>query len=120
MTKIEEIESRKNLELNKQDKFILQLQQELIRERQIINNKNEEIERLNKECEDLKKLNDANYKSFIETNKVLIELEKFLKDYENNRDSFKWNEQDYIDTIEKIEEIIGYENDFIKELKGEK
>ena len=46
MNKIEEIESRKNLELNKQDKFILQLHQELIRERQIINNKNEEIDRL--------------------------------------------------------------------------
>ena len=41
-----------------------------------------EIERLNKELENLKKLNNANYQSFIETNKTIIELENWLaKEY---------------------------------------
>lgn len=34
------------------------------------------------------------------------ELIEFLKEYDKYRDSFKWNEQDYIDTIEKIKEIL--------------
>lgn len=54
MNKIEERDIRKCLELNKQDKFILQLQQELIRERQIINNKNEEIGKLKEKIENMK------------------------------------------------------------------
>ncbi len=35
------------------------------------------------------------------------ELIEFLKEYDKYRDSFKWNEQDYIDTIEKIKGILG-------------
>ena len=35
------------------------------------------------------------------------ELIEFLKEYDKYRNSFKWNEQDYIDTIEKIKEILG-------------
>lgn len=49
--------------------------------------------------------------------KLLFELEntreeirEFLKGYNNNRDSFKWNEQDYIDVIEKIENILNKTN----------
>ena len=43
-------------------------------------------------------------KQLKENKKELIE---FLKEYDKYRDSFKWNEQDYIDTIEKIKEILG-------------
>lgn len=43
-------------------------------------------------------------KQLKESKKELIE---FLKEYDKYRDSFKWNEQDYIDTIEKIKEILG-------------
>lgn len=59
-----------------------------------IKEKNKEIERLNN---------------------IITELEKFLREYEKNRDSFKWNEQDYIDTIEEIEKIVK-----LKELKENK
>ena len=37
-----------------------------------------EIERLNKELENLEKLNNANYQSFIEVNNIINELEKYL------------------------------------------
>lgn len=43
-------------------------------------------------------------KQLKENKKELIE---FLKEYDKYRDTFKWNEQDYIDTIEKIKEILG-------------
>ena len=49
MNKIEERDMRKYIELNKKDNFITELHEELIRERQIINEKIKEIERLNKE-----------------------------------------------------------------------
>lgn len=38
-----------------------------------------EIERLNKKIENLEKINNANYQSFIEKNKIIIELEKEIK-----------------------------------------
>lgn len=47
-------------------------------------------------------------KQLKENKKELIE---FLKEYDKYRDTFKWNEQDYIDTIEKIKEILGGTNE---------
>lgn len=38
--------------------------------------------------------------------KKFDELNNFLKKYHKYRDSFKWNEQDYIDTINEIEKIL--------------
>lgn len=52
---------------------------------------------------EITKLQQEN-KQLKENKKELIE---FLKEYDKYRDSFKWNEQDYIDTIEKIKEILG-------------
>ena len=40
----------------------------------------EEIERLNKELQNLEKLNNANYQSFIEVNNIINELEKYIKE----------------------------------------
>lgn len=37
---------------------------------------------------------------------VIDELEEFLKAFHNYENRFKWCEQDYIDTIEKFEEIL--------------
>ena len=37
-----------------------------------------EVEKQDKELEYLEKLNNANYQSFIETNKILIKLEKYI------------------------------------------
>lgn len=34
-------------------------------------------------------------------------IKDFLNGYEENRNSFKWTEQDYIDTIEEIKDIVG-------------
>lgn len=54
---------------------------------------------------------DNNFDIILKENKKLKkdkkELIEFLKEYDKYRDSFKWNEQDYIDTIEKIKEILG-------------
>lgn len=45
-------------------------------------------------------------KKVMKLESILIKLEDFLKEYHKYRDSFKWNEQDYIDTIDEIEKII--------------
>ena len=34
------------------------------------------------------------------------EVVEFLKEYEKNRNSFKWNEQDYIDFIEELKNML--------------
>lgn len=44
----------------------------------LLQSNTKEIERLNKELESLEKLNNVNYQSFIETNKILIELERYI------------------------------------------
>ena len=91
------VEGQTFLESLMDDKMIMLNKNGINQVVEIIKDKDKEIERLNN---------------------IINELKEFLIAYENNRDSFKWNEQDYIDTIEEIEKIIGYENDFIKELKG--
>ncbi len=45
--------------------------------------KDKEIERLNKELQNLEKLNNANYQSFIEVNNIINELGKWLEDMSN-------------------------------------
>lgn len=70
------------------------------------NDRNEEI------AVDLRTRNNKLEEENKRLNNIITELEKFLREYEKNRDSFKWNEQDYIDTIEEIEKIVE-----LKELK---
>ena len=38
--------------------------------------------------------------------KARKEAIEFINEYEKERNRFKWNEQDYIDVIDKIKEII--------------
>lgn len=41
-----------------------------------------------------------------EDKKRIAKVNEFLKEYHKNKNMFKWNEQDYIDVIEKIEELL--------------
>lgn len=54
------------------------LEELLANDRKIIEENYKEIERLNKKLESLEKLNNANYQSFIETNNIINELEKYI------------------------------------------
>ena len=58
------------------DRYINELQNES-------KSKSREMERLNKELQNLEKLNNANYQSFIEVNNIINELEKWLEDMSN-------------------------------------
>lgn len=50
--------------------------------------------------------------------KTRYEAVKFLKEFHNYQNRFKWNEQDYLDFIEKLENILSdYKEDL--ESKGE-
>lgn len=84
------------------EKEINNLSEKVELRREIIN-KDKEIERLKKELEDLEKLNNANYQSFIETNKIMIELEKWLYD----RSEFT----NFGAVIDKIKELKGSEKE---------
>ena len=64
-----------------------------------------EIERLNKKLEDLEKLNNANYQSFIETNKIIIELEKWLNE-EYDATIFDYHNA-IEDVLNKLQELKG-------------
>lgn len=37
---------------------------------------------------------------------IINKAREFINEYEKNRNCFKWNEQDYIDTINEIKEIL--------------
>ena len=37
---------------------------------------------------------------------VIDNIQKFIKEFHKNRNMFKWNEQDYIDVILKLEKMI--------------
>ncbi len=67
-----------------------------------------ENERLNKELENLKKLNNANYQSFIEVNNIINELEKYLDE-----------QVDYM-THHSIERMVAFDccRHKLQELKG--
>ena len=69
--------------------------------------KDKAIEILKEDLETLEKLNDANYKSFIDANNIINELEKYLKE-ENKFDEYK--DITYRETM-------GYVLDKLKELK---
>ena len=77
---------------------------------------NKEIERLNKELENLEKLNNANYQSFIEANNIINKLEKeFEEELKNlNYSEDKIYAQGIHDTIishkYKLQELKGCED----------
>ena len=74
----------------KQENKQLKLDFDLYKDNHIY--KNYEVERKDKQL-DL-------YKSVIE------ELDEFVKAFHQNRDCFKWCEQDYIDVVEEFEKIL--------------
>lgn len=37
---------------------------------------------------------------------VIDNIQNFIKEFHKNRNTFKWNEQDYIDVILKLEKMI--------------
>lgn len=47
----------------------------------------------------------------LELEQRIDEATEFIKEYHKHRDSFKWNEQDYIDVIDEIEKILGGNNE---------
>ena len=63
-----------------------------------------EIEKLKQELEFLKKLNDANYKSFIDANNIINELEKWCNG------SIYDDDQLYEKVLHKLQELKGSEN----------
>ena len=70
--------------------------------------------------EDIKKIVDLKCKQFVDVLKenkklkqqiqqrdnIINKAREFINEYEKNRNCFKWNEQDYIDTINEIKEIL--------------
>lgn len=38
--------------------------------------------------------------------KVIGNISEFINEYRKHRNTFKWNEQDYIDVIDKIDELL--------------
>ena len=38
--------------------------------------------------------------------KVIGNVSEFINEYKKHRNAFKWNEQDYIDVIDKIDELL--------------
>jgi len=71
----------------------------------------DEIEKLNRQYKMLEELNNVNYISFVEANKVINELEKWLKEY---IDLFEEPDSFEEQTIEDLNCVL----DKIKELKG--
>lgn len=56
-----------------------------------------EIERLNKKLENLEELNNANYQSFIETNNIIVDINKILND----------DDLCHIEKLQKINKALG-------------
>lgn len=42
----------------------------------------------------------------VQRDNIINKAREFINEYEKNRNCFKWNEQDYIDTINEIKEIL--------------
>lgn len=66
-----------------------------------------EVERLSKQLENLEKLNNANYQSFIETNKIIIELEKWIKGILLSKAYSIGYKEAYKDIYAKLQELKG-------------
>lgn len=66
-----------------------------------------EIERLNNNWNELEKLNNANYQSFIETNKIIIELEKWIKEILLSKAYSIGYKEAYKDIYMKLQELKG-------------
>ena len=65
------------------------------------NNFAKEIERLNKELQNLEKLNNANYQSFIEVNNIINEIEKWCNERIYDDDQL------YEQVLDKLQELKG-------------
>lgn len=63
-------------------------------------------ENLERQIKTLQKENSQLKDQLKQRDEVIDEIMKFLKAFHNYENRFKWCEQDYIDTIEKIEQIL--------------
>lgn len=56
------------------------------------------------------KIVDKTYEELEKENKkykeVFSDITKFINEYRKHRNAFKWNEQDYIDVIDKIDDLL--------------
>ena len=83
------------------------LKREYTKQIKISTERKKEIERLNKELQILEKLNNANYQSFIETNKIIIELEKWIKGILLSKAYSIGYKETYKDIYIKLQELKG-------------
>lgn len=88
------------------DKCIRTIKQENEQLKDLIIEKNKQIEDIRNQKKDYTEINILTMK-LNQKEKIINNLNELINEYENNRNSFKWNEQDYIDVIDKIKEIIG-------------
>ncbi len=117
-------------EIDKVQEVLSKQNKEIERLNNIIKEKDKDFELLRKaqlkkcqEYESLEKLNNANYQSFIETNHIINELEKYcneeIKDYdkalnskvfvltEKGKESYEAERMCFLDMLDKIKELKG-------------
>lgn len=54
----------------------------------------------------LRKENQQLKQQLEQRDNIIKKAREFVNEYEKNRNCFKWNEQDYIDTINEIKKIL--------------